>query len=100
MRYEEVKSIFDSIRMPELNGSEKQIAWANKIRVEKLNPQFVESSIMLIRKNFAGQDTSAKEKMFVVLLQEFVDRHADSKFWIENRAINTMKIQLMISRKE
>lgn len=100
MDYYYVKSMIDSIKMPELKGSEKQIAWANKIRAVKLNSDFFECSVILIRKNFAGQDTSVKEKMFLVRLQEFVDRHADAKFWIENRAISTMKIQLMISRRE
>lgn len=62
--------------LPELTGSEKQVAWATKIR-EKVRKMF---------DNFQWPDEQSEE---VALLQNAIDelfeRHTDSRYWIDNR---------------
>lgn len=91
MKYEEAKEIADSIKMPELKGSEKQVAWANKIRAEKLNVNYVESWIVQIRINAEKQgcspeETQQKEQRWIGLVEQFLANHASAGWWIEHKA--------------
>lgn len=66
--------------IPELSGSEKQIAWANKIRKD-----FIDDRFPLDKLTDRGREC----------LYDFLNQHTDSKFWIENR-FNKLDIQDMI----
>jgi hypothetical protein len=84
----EEKSFAEKYGLPELQGSEKQISWANKIRKEKI--EAFEAEKPAIRKG-AGDD-------FADFLNEFADRYYKNKsasWWIDHREWRTFKKELL-----
>jgi hypothetical protein len=74
--------------LPELKGSEKQVAWANKIRKEKIEE--FEKEKPAIRKG-AGDD-------FAEFLNEFADKYYknnSASWWIDHREWKTFKKELL-----
>lgn len=73
------------LALPELTGSEKQIAWANTIRVNELS-QFDERSASVLKQVSVLSEAAQQEISDAILLQrsELVAK-IEAKFWIDNR---------------
>lgn len=73
------------LALPELTGSEKQIAWANTIRVNELT-EFDERSARVLKKVSVLSPAAQQEILDAILLQrsELVAK-TEAKFWIDNR---------------
>lgn len=86
------------MELPELTGTEKQIAWANTIRVKKVST--VNAVIEKISKEMEkrGVDVIPGKNVGIKEISEAVDYfvcgHTDAKWWIEHRddAVNLKEI--------
>lgn len=75
--------------LPELTGTEKQVAWATTIRfkivgnldktIEKMRAAMAERGVDTI----PGEDIGVND--LLTARQYFIDSHTDSRFWIDNR---------------
>lgn len=70
---------------PELTGSEKQVAWAEKIR-----RQYVADMINKLNRAMSihiGKVEGSKENIVDILsaIEKVVNQNTEAKFWIENR---------------
>lgn len=84
----EEKSFAEKYELPELQGSEKQISWAESIRMEKIKA--FENEKPAIRKG-AGDD-------FADFLNEFADKYYknnSASWWIDHREWKTFKKELL-----
>ena len=70
-----VDSITEEKSLPELSGSEKQIAWAKEIR----------ALYMDYYDTFASAIKTSKPEMLTVI-RDWLVGHTESKFWIDNRS--------------
>ena len=70
-----VDSITEEKNLPELSGSEKQIAWAKEIRA--LYVEYYDT--------IAQNEKISKPEMLTVI-RDWLVGHTDSKFWIDNRS--------------
>lgn len=80
---EEAMKKSEEMGLPELVGSEKQIAWAVQIRVQKL--QELDSIKSRIPSGSEGE-VRFKETIEILL------GNVDSRFWIENRDLSGIEI--------
>ena len=84
----EEKAFAEKYELPELQGSEKQISWAESIRKEKI--EAFEKEKPAIRKG-AGDD-------FAEFLNEFADKYYknnSASWWIDHREWRTFKKELL-----
>lgn len=84
----EERSFAERYELPELQGSEKQISWAESIRMEKIKA--FENEKPAIRKG-AGDD-------FADFLNEFADKYYknnSASWWIDHREWKTFKKELL-----
>lgn len=81
------------MELPELSGSEKQVAWANTIRIDFI--KFVEAKIEEAR----NCETYSDEKKDEILcaLDHCTRTHTEARYWIDNRVD---KQHLLSSMKE
>lgn len=79
----------EEMDLPELSGTEKQVAWANTLRVkqlEKLNERFEKIEAVLKEKGIdvvPGENIKMGE--VAEALEYFIHSHTDAKYWIESR---------------
>jgi len=64
------------LNLPALTGSEKQIAWATTLRQKIVDSLNAEKGI-----------DEAQQKVWDSIKKEFLSRHTDSKYWIDNRSV-------------
>jgi len=81
-----------SLGFPQLTGTPKRIAWAEKIRTELINKaDYLNSSL-------THEDEEAKrlsDKAFLVFFQEW-QKETDAKWWIDIRTTNVRDISIRI----
>lgn len=70
------------IALPELTGSDKQVAWANKIRAD-LMPA-VDAEIARLLRKAANGDTDEAQAVAAAWRAEIANQ-ADASWWIDNR---------------
>lgn len=84
VRNEHAAAKSEELALPALTGSDKQIAWATTLRVEKLAEARTYISDLLARGRENGHDvaeaTIELEKLLVRL-----EHQTEAKFWIDNR---------------
>ena len=72
-----IEKIKEEFNLPELNGTEKQVAWATSIRFEKI--------IGIIEKfNKEDNMTNISKKMQDIFVDQ-IEKIDDARFWIDNR---------------
>lgn len=77
---------------PKLEGSEKRVSWAVKIRGEMINKvNYLKSSLNIEAEN----EKAASDKAFDQFLQEW-KTITDAKWWIDNRTMNVRDISIKI----
>ena len=77
-----------TIGFPELEGSQKMISWAVKIRGEMI------SKVDYLKKSLKFESNDAKElsdKAFEIFLREWREK-TDAKWWIDHRKMNVRDI--------
>lgn len=83
-RYEAAAEKSEKLSLPALTGSEKQIAWATTLRIEKLAEARTYIDDLLRRGRSRGHDVAEAavelEKLLVRL-----EHQTEAKFWIDNR---------------
>lgn len=81
-----------SLGFPQLTGTQKRIAWAEKIRAELINKvNYLNSSL-----NHEDEDEKAlSDKAFLLFFQEW-QKETDAKWWIDNRTTNVRDISIRI----
>jgi hypothetical protein len=83
--------------LPELTGTEKQVAWANTIRVEYLN-KILEVINDSCSDNFEDNDKSEKDEYRakrIAPIDFLIQNHTDARFWIDNRQGSYRSIELI-----
>lgn len=83
------KAISDKYSLPELTGSEKQINWAKRIRVEKI------ADLEKLFDSWASQRTAANSAQIDAVVSsviEFVRKQTSAAWWIDNRELNNKKL--------
>ena len=95
------QEMVDEYSLPDLSGTEKQIAWANKIRDEK-----IEGCVQFLSR----LDTEAKTKENYVEVEQYTqrfeslkDQNTTARFWIDNRdigAVHLLEKQVVVSPEE
>lgn len=81
-----------SLGFPQLTGTRKRIAWAEKIRAELIN------KANYLNQSLNHEDEDAKvlsDKAFLLFFQEW-QKETDSKWWIDNRSTNIRAISIRI----
>ncbi|MBT6337799.1 MAG: hypothetical protein HOJ48_00735 [Desulfobacula sp.] len=81
-----------SLGFPQLIGTPKRIAWAEKIRAELI------SKVNYLNLSLSHKDEDAKElsdKAFLLFFQEW-QKETDAKWWIDNRTTNVRDISIQI----
>lgn len=81
-----------SLGFPQLTGTEKRIAWAEKIRAELINKaNYLNSSL-----NHEDEDAKAlSDKAFLLFFQEW-QKETEAKWWIDNKKTNVRDISTRI----
>lgn len=81
-----------SLGFPQLTGTPKRIAWAEKIRAELINKaNYLNQSL-----NHEDEDAKAlSDKAFLLFFKEW-QKETDAKWWIDNRTINVRNISIRI----
>ena len=81
-----------SLGFPQLTGTPKRIAWAEKIRAELINKtNYLNQSL-----NHEDEDAKAlSDKAFLLFFQEW-QKEKDAKWWIDNRPTNVRDISIRI----
>jgi len=81
-----------NLGFPQLSGTPKQIAWAEKIRAELINKaNYLNQSL-----NHEDEDAkSLSDKSFLLFFQEW-QKETDAKWWIDNRTTNVRDISIRI----
>lgn len=74
-----------NMNLPELTGSEKQVAWAMKIRNEKIT-EIVEL-FGLFTRLADGNEKKTEELNTIAKCVESIKQISDSKYWIDNRDV-------------
>ena len=70
--------------MPQLQGSEKQISWASKIRQQKLE-SYISDALQLLETKTSRPKTFETYKEIVLELGNALRNETSAKYWIENR---------------
>ncbi len=77
------------MNLPELSGTEKQVAWANSLRINVIDSLYSGCKKIDDKLNDKGLDTIPDEnvgmKEIVDAVEYFIQKHTDAKFWIETR---------------
>lgn len=77
------------LELPELTGTEKQIAWANTIRIKKIdsiNARVEKIAKMLEEKGLEkipGEDVGVRDILHAT--EHFAREHTDARYWIDHR---------------
>jgi len=81
-----------NLGFPQLTGTPKRIAWAEKIRAELINKaNYLNQSL-----NHGNEDGKAlSDKAFLLFFKEW-QKETDAKWWIDNRTINVRDISIRI----
>jgi len=81
-----------SLGFPQLTGTPKRIAWAEKIRAELINKtNYLNQSL-----NHEDEDAKAlSDKAFLLFFQEW-QKEKDAKWWIDKRMTNVRDISIRI----
>lgn len=81
-----------SLGFPQLSGTPKRIAWAEKIRAELIN------KANYLKQSLIHEDEDAKalsDKVFQLFFKEW-QKETDAKWWIDNRTTNVRDISIRI----
>jgi hypothetical protein len=81
-----------SLGFPQLTGTPKRVAWAEKIRAELIN------KTNYLNQSLKHEDEDAKalsDKAFQLFFQEW-QKEKDAKWWIDHRATNVRDISIRI----
>ncbi len=78
------KTMIQFSDLVDINGSEKQIAWANKIRSEAITS--IRSSLLGMQRQVqVGKVSEASANKRVEALLTVLNRHMEASWWIDNR---------------
>lgn len=96
--YDRIRAIEKDYETPDLSGSDKQVAWANKIRFGFIEDfQRVIDRSNNIKLSLRPDQIEKFEKEFEGLLQSFsriINGETGARYWIDNRAV---KLQVLIA---
>lgn len=73
------QKIAEELKLPKLEGSDKQIAWANTIRT-----QFLEN----YKEIKSSSQKRPKNKKICEIFEDVINKETTAKFWIDNRYCN------------
>lgn len=77
------------MELPDLSGTEKQVAWANTLRIKVIDDLNSRCDKVEKKLNERGVDTISGEgigmKEIADALQWFINHHVDAKYWIDAR---------------
>lgn len=76
------------VQYPDLQGTEKQVAWAEDIRRRQIN-----NIRQLVGWRFEGKDVA------YVVVMEALRSKTDSRFWINNRKASPMELLAVVAKE-
>jgi len=79
-RRQEEKALAEELGLPELAGTEKQVAWANSLRLDWAKPLY--DKLDYWRQRGVGEAVLAQCKQAIV---EVLSSRTDAKWWIDHR---------------
>lgn len=83
-----------AIGFPALDGSEKMISWAVKIRAELMNKlDYLKKSLTFE----SDDDRAISDKAFAMLMDDW-RKKTDAKWWIDNRNMNIRDMSNQLSK--
>ena len=88
------------MELPELSGSEKQVAWANTLRVSAVEfcsngVRKLDEDTEFLVKNRAGNRVKIKKAVIFDTIDLIVKKHTDARYWIDNRALDKKELLVL-----